>query len=151
MSTDTDTQRRSQQTYCADRRATSRADASINARLDYSDGWIYGVVEDICFGGARFVTKKMAPQVPIDETVELSLTTHVFSAEMIWTGRIVRREAFIIDGRSEALMYAVRFDDPTPRAAGKRKGSARSSTAIESRSGAGESSGSILPPSRRGR
>ena len=153
MSMDTDTEPRLKELYGRERRAVSRAEAYVDARLDHPDGRLHGFVQDISFDGARFVTKNMAPRIPIGEQVVLGLTTHAAPAELSWTGTIVRCEAFI-DGDSESLNYALSFDEPAPRSVHQEQPTADrgpSSEPVRPRSGAGESSGSILPPSRRSR
>ena len=75
-----------------ERRGEKRAVAEIRARLDHPDGHIYGLVVDISFGGAKFVTETITPELSTGIHAVLTLTPiqDTRSGAISWNGTIVR-------------------------------------------------------------
>ena len=95
-----------------ERRADARTATEFDARLEHPVGMLHGVVVNVSFGGALFVTKTLEPEVEPGARVILEVTRHSEEGheEISWRGRVVRREHSGDDG-PDRIAYAVAFDD----------------------------------------
>ena len=102
------------QTRHDDRRAAPRRTTRIDAILEHPGGLVHGIVVDISFGGAKFITQSTAPALAIGCEVVLATAAYpdTDSAELSWPGTIRRSEHSGDDG-PERVAYAVAFDDST--------------------------------------
>ncbi len=94
-----------------DRRAEPRRASRIDAQLEHPGGTLHGLVVDISFGGAKFVTQTVTPGVAIGRKVTLTLVPGVAEhpEQLCWTGAVVRSERSGDDGPSR-IAYAIAFD-----------------------------------------
>jgi hypothetical protein len=113
---DSDTHAPDWQSTDGDRRADKRTATRVDARLQHPGGVLDGVVVDISFGGAKFVTNSMEPALQVGTCIVLTLEAHVVkqSEDLRWNGAVVRSERSGDDG-PERIAYAIAFDDSAPR------------------------------------
>ena len=80
------------------------------------DGQIHGVVVNISFGGAKFITRTVSPVLPVGAGVTLIVTPRpdTGSDELTWRGRVLRSERSGDDG-PDRIAYAIGFDESEPR------------------------------------
>jgi hypothetical protein len=99
-----------------DRRAAPRRATEADAHLDLPDGQIHGVVVNISFGGAKFVTRTTSPVLATGAGVTLVVTPRpdTGSDELTWRGRVLRSERSGDDG-PDRIAYAIGFDESEPR------------------------------------
>ena len=113
---DTDMQRDDWQIGTDDRRAAPRRSTEADAYLELPDGQIHGVVVNISFGGAKFVTRTTSPVLGTGATIVLVVTPRpdTGSDELTWRGSVVRAERSGDDG-PDRIAYAIEFDESEPR------------------------------------
>ena len=97
-----------------DRRESPRKATKIDAHLEHPGGVIHGLVVDIAFGGAKFVTETTTPALEIGCQTVLTVPASPLtgSAELIWHGGVVRSERSGDDG-PDRIAYAIAFEDST--------------------------------------
>ncbi len=97
-----------------DRRESPRRATKIDAHVEHPGGVIHGLVVDISFGGAKFVTETITPALEIGCQVVLTVAASKLmgSAELNWRGAVVRSERSGDDG-PDRIAYAIAFEDST--------------------------------------
>ena len=97
-----------------DRRESPRRATRIDAHLEHPGGVIHGLVVDISFGGAKFVTETITPALEIGCQTVLTVAPSPLmgSAELNWRGTILRSERSGDDG-PDRIAYAIAFEDST--------------------------------------
>jgi len=100
-----------------DRRASPRTATRIDASLEHADGALSGLVVDIAFGGANFVTETVAPILDVGRDVVLTVASNAdaIADELSWSGTVVRCERSGDDG-PDRIAYAIEFDESAARA-----------------------------------
>lgn len=95
-----------------DRRAARRHATQSDALLEHADGTLHGLVVDISFAGAKFVTRTVSPVLEVGSRVILAVTSHGGAAmdDLTWKGRVARSERSGDDG-PDRLAYGIAFDD----------------------------------------
>ena len=95
-----------------DRRADPRTATEFDAHLALPDGLIHGVVVNISFGGAKFVTRTVSPVLGAGSRVTLVVAPRpeAETGELSWNGAVVRAERSGDDG-PERIAYAISFEE----------------------------------------
>lgn len=95
-----------------DRRAEPRRATEFDAYLELPDGLIHGVVTNISFSGALFVTRNVTHVIPVGCRVKVVVAPRpeAGTGELTWHGVLVRNERSGDDGPPR-IAYAVSFGD----------------------------------------
>ena len=97
-------------TEIQERRSARRIPTAIDARLELPDGAIHGVVENISFGGAMFVTRTVRPVLALRSRIVLRVRPLSDGPrdDLAWAGTVVRADRSGDDG-PDRVAYAIAF------------------------------------------
>ena len=94
-----------------ERRSDPRRAIRIDAHLEHPGGELHGLVVNISFGGAKFLTRIVTPELAIGTAVTLTIEADARQdlAESTWDGHIRRIERSGDDGPPR-IAYAIEFE-----------------------------------------